>query len=434
MACVVRGNPPASLNQDLQDALELMVVNSAEDLENFAGDPAPFKKNRHFFQPFLEARYEEKPRKLPFLIRVIPATILLVIGALIFLHFFGEKRELKYAAYESHREELRLEAKAASRAAFASKVERAVEKLNNEPGLAPARVAKIADGKFEVVCLKDELARDPMTLLVSEETGLSPEALSLVIKPYVSMDREIVELRIAESLRAPDGVKVEFNMDTGVLALKGTASLGWILQALNRAAAMTGVREIDTKEFVNEDIVKMKGLIDDVNKVVIHFPLGKSQPVPEDAPLLEEAMDKLRELELLAPALQVTISLAIYGHADSTGQALRNYELSQERTKTVAALLYSRQSFMTIRNFGMGSEFSGGKTEEGPPKEDPESRKIELRVFVEGAGAEAASILGLDIGQKPELLVESFVEIGSAEDFEEGAPEGGPQIGGGGES
>jgi outer membrane protein OmpA-like peptidoglycan-associated protein len=407
------------LNQDLQDALELMVVNSAEDLENFTGDPAPFKKNRTFFQPFLVARYEEKPQKLPFLIRMIPWILVLAIAALIFLHFFGDSRENLYVNEETIRAEERVEAKAASRAAFASRVERAVEKLNKEPGLAPARLARIADGKYEVVCLKDELARDPMDILISEETGLSPDHISVVLKPFVSMDPEIVRLRVAESLRAPESLKVEFDKETGVLAFKGTAPLGWILQALNRASSIAGVREIDTKEFVNEDVLKMKGLIEDINKVVIHFPLGKSQPVPEDVPLLEAAMDKLRELELLAPALQVTISLAIYGHADSTGQALRNYELSQERTKTVAALLYSRQSFMTIRNFGLGSEFSGGKTEAGPPQEDPDSRKIELRVFVEGAGAEAASILGLDTGQKPELLIESFTEIGQAEDYAE---------------
>jgi outer membrane protein OmpA-like peptidoglycan-associated protein len=218
------------------------------------------------------------------------------------------------------------------------------------------------------------------------------------------MDHAIVSQRIINSLDPPEGMIAGFDEATGVLSLSGQASLGWILQALNRSSAIADVKAVDTTGIYNPDISRMKALINHINGVVIHFPLGQAQPVPEDAPILAEAMDKLKELEDLAPALQVTVSLAIYGHADSTGQALRNYELSLERTKTVAALLYARGSFMTIRNFGMGSEFSKNRPEgeNDRPVEDPDSRRIELRVFVEGAGAEAAAYLGLDTGKQDE--------------------------------
>jgi outer membrane protein OmpA-like peptidoglycan-associated protein len=77
----------------------------------------------------------------------------------------------------------------------------------------------------------------------------------------------------------------------------------------------------------------------------------------------------------------MNVSLVIYGHADATGQDRRNFELSEQRTKTVAAMLYARGSAVPISNYGLGSQFSA-KNETGPPVEDQDSRKIELRVRV----------------------------------------------------
>jgi OOP family OmpA-OmpF porin len=410
MACVVRGNPPSSLKQDLQDALELMVVNSAEELDDFKGDPAPFKKNRPFFQPFLVARYEEKPRKLPFIIRLIPMAIFLILLCLLGVHLFNRNVDNATAFEESLRLEQRMEAQIQSRNAFEHKVNTILLRLDNVHGLVVARVTKLYDGYYEIVCLKDELSIDPYTLITGND-GLSPSSFNLVIKPYVSMDPEIVRQRIINSLDAPNTMTLDFDTNTGKLTLTGEASLGWILRAFSRSQAIADIKSIDTQGIRNDDITKMKELINNINGVIIHFPLGKADPVPEDVPLLAKAMDELKELEDLAPKLQVNISLAIYGHADSTGQALRNYELSLARTKTVAALLYARGSFMTIRNFGMGSEFSKTGENEENPLEDPDSRKIELRVFVEGAGTEAANYLGLDTGPSSSIKIDAIMEI-----------------------
>ncbi|MDR2349732.1 MAG: hypothetical protein LBF41_03760 [Deltaproteobacteria bacterium] len=397
MACVVRGNPPASLKQDLQDALELMVVNSADDLDNFSGDPAPFKKNRAFFQPFLVAQYEEKPRKLPFLVRMIPATIVLILLALLGLKIYDDKLIAENGAVEERRAEERADFRTRARASFEKKVNAAIERLNDRPGLAVGRVTEIGDGLYEVVCLKDELAEDPAAVL-TEAGDVRESAFRLVVKPFVSMDGPLVRQRIANILAPPGTMEVVFDDATGVISLKGDAPLGWLVSTLNKSTSVAGVKSVDTSGVHNEDIAKMIALVREINDANIRFPLGKAEPIPEDAGKLAEAMDKLKELEDLAPRLQVTISLAIYGHTDATGQPMRNYELSLERTKTVAALLYARGSYMTIRNFAMGSEFSKNDPGADKPVEDLDSRRIELRVFVEGAGANAAKILGLDVG------------------------------------
>jgi OOP family OmpA-OmpF porin len=380
MACVVRGNPPATLNRDLQDALELMVVNSADDLENFKGDPAPFAKNRHFFMPFLQAQYEEKPEKLPILIRMAPLLAILFIIAFISQYFWNASQTEKALAQEQIRQEYRIQAHDQNQALLQSNILKAIESLNREPGLALGHVNSLGDGTYEILCLKDDLARDPY-LILTQEKGLSPNIMQLIVKPFASLDAPIVRQRVQNYITPPPGVSLLYDEVAGVLTLSGSAPLGWILEAEQKALALPGVRLVDTKNLTDPRMSRMRELVEEINGVTIHFPMGKSTPVPADAPILQQAVDNLVTLEKLAGEMQVTVSLVIYGHADSIGDDRRNYDLSMERTKTIAALLYSQGSFMLIRNYGMGSDFSV-RAETGAPKEDPNQRKIELRVLV----------------------------------------------------
>jgi outer membrane protein OmpA-like peptidoglycan-associated protein len=135
----------------------------------------------------------------------------------------------------------------------------------------------------------------------------------------------------------------------------------------------------------------MESLVDSINGVVIHFPTNRDEPIPEDMPTLVKAVDNLVALEKLAAEMQMNVGLVIYGHADATGQDRRNYELSEQRTKTLAAMLYARGSSIPISNYGLGSQFSA-RSEEGPPQEDPESRKIELNVRLSQGGFNPADV------------------------------------------
>jgi outer membrane protein OmpA-like peptidoglycan-associated protein len=123
--------------------------------------------------------------------------------------------------------------------------------------------------------------------------------------------------------------------------------------------------------------------VKEVENTSIEFPLGGDVPVPADQIRLQHIVGVLVTLEKTAREMGFDVTLTIYGHADSTGSEKRNYEISQARTRTVAALLYARGSSMPIAMYGMGSEYPKGEEsldEGGPPREDQASRRIELRV------------------------------------------------------
>ncbi|MDR2339983.1 MAG: hypothetical protein LBF40_07620 [Deltaproteobacteria bacterium] len=378
MAAVVRGNPPATLTTELQAALELMVVDAADDLAEFKGDTKPFKRYRVFFEPFLVAQYQD-PKTLPFLVRKAPIIALLLI-ALFFGSLWYEKRsERRHGAALAASDRELAEASARSRLRYLAVEEAALNKLNQVPGLAVGSVGRLPGGRLAIVCLKDELAPDPAAILAGPG-GLGEGTFAVVIKPFVSMDPPIVLQRVEKAIPLPKGVTMHYDQATGALTLAGQANLGWIMETRERALTIPGVSSLDFTGLTDPRTSQMQELVDEINGVVIHFPLNKADPVPDDQAKLNKAVDDLVALERLCSQMQISVSLVIYGHADAIGQPRRNYELSLERSHTVAALLYTRGSFMPIRNLGMGSRASG--SESGENEEDPDKRRIELRVLV----------------------------------------------------
>jgi outer membrane protein OmpA-like peptidoglycan-associated protein len=110
--------------------------------------------------------------------------------------------------------------------------------------------------------------------------------------------------------------------------------------------------------------------------------------VPEDAAKLAQAMDTLVEIGKLAGSMNVTVSLTIYGHADATGSEQRNYEISQARARTIAAMLYARGSSIPVAMYGLGAEHASKEVAEAEAREPNESRS--RRKTPESAGNQAS--------------------------------------------
>jgi outer membrane protein OmpA-like peptidoglycan-associated protein len=125
---------------------------------------------------------------------------------------------------------------------------------------------------------------------------------------------------------------------------------------------------------------RMHELVRAVESVAVEFPLGKDVPVPAEQPKLLKIVENLVELEKLGKDMGVSVSVTVYGHTDSLGQEKRNYELSQERAKTLAAMLYTRGSSIPLTIYGMGAQYadSSKNSREG----DQSSRRIELKVHL----------------------------------------------------
>lgn len=362
IACVLRGTPPANFQSQVRDCLELLLVEFADELEEFEGDTGPFMAAERHLQQLLASRFVDEDKALPLWIRALPVALILALA--------GGYGYWKYTQIRN--EEHRL-------AIYESR-ESMVEELRNEPGVLVVNAEARADGTWQLFCLKDELARSPESLL--KQLGAEPGDFSITIVPYVSYHPDIVAERVLEKINPPESVSVRF--EEGTLYFSGTAPMHWILQAHQETLALPGVTRVDMSELSDPRTERISALVKEVEDTVIQFPLGKDMPVPEDRAVLVKAIDALVDLEKLAREMGIVVSLTIYGHADSTGQDKLNFEISQARAKTIAAMLYTRGSSMPVSTYGMGADYASA---DGRGKPDQSSRRIELRVHLAQAGA-----------------------------------------------
>ncbi|MDR1397190.1 MAG: OmpA family protein [Desulfarculales bacterium] len=350
IACVVRGTPPADFAGQINTSLELIILECAEEFKQFAadGDSGPFKKIRRHLLDCLDARYIEEKRKAPFFIRYLPAALLLFLV----IAFGG----LKYQQY---------------------KYESMVEELGRQPGVVITAAEPSLLGSWRLSCLRDDLAVDPSNFLV--EAGMAQNRFHIDVYSYISLDGDIVKRRVEEAIKPPPGVRMSFS-DEHVLRLSGDAPLGWIIATREKALTTPGVKDVDTSLLKDPLAQELNQLMARIDGTIIYFPLNKDLPETESAPKLIEAVDNIVALEKLAANMGMGITVTIYGHADAIGNEKYNYDLSQARAKTVAAMLYARGSSVPISTYGMGADFAA--YEDGKPIADPGSRKIILKVHL----------------------------------------------------
>jgi OOP family OmpA-OmpF porin len=252
-----------------------------------------------------------------------------------------------------------------------------VDKLRAEPGLMVVEVQRGREGPWRVICMKDELARDPTTVI--RDAGGNPDDFTITLVPFVSLEPTMVADRVRRRIRPPDTVRMEFTPD-GTLKLSGSAPMDWIMQVRQDAFALPGVKRLDFKNLTDPRLGRLQAMVREVEGVTIEFPLGKDTPVPGDVPKLRKVVNTLVALEKLAAEMGMGTQLTIYGHADTLGNDQRNYELSQARAKLMAAMLYGKGSSMPVSLYGMGAQYANKNATS--PQGDQASRKIELRVHL----------------------------------------------------
>ena len=370
MACVVRGTPPAGFRQDMRTSLELILLECADALTHFDGDTAPFLFARRHLKECLVSRFVDEGKPLPFWAKALPALLVLaLVGA------FG------FWLYAEHTAKLAAEAAALVREQERSLFRRTmlgrVDALRAEPGLLVLECLESDSLPWAVTCLRDPNAREPSEVL--RQAGSESGDFTLTVFPYMSLQPDMVSLRVREKIHPPESVRVELN-DNGILRLSGSATLGWILRARQDALLIPGINGVDVSGVRDPDMAKLQELVGKVESAVVRFPMGKDTPIPEDAPALAEAVNTLVEIENMARNMGMSIGLTVYGHADVIGSEKRNYELSQSRARTLAAMLYARGSSLPVTMYGMGAEYA---KDSSSLQGNLESRRIELRVRME---------------------------------------------------
>ncbi len=360
LACVIRGTPPVGFRAKLRAALENMAIEYADELGTFNGDSDPFASAHRHLEDCLVTRMMEESKVLPLWIKALPvALVLALVGG---LGFWRHAEQERVEAVQTLRREM----------------QRGVDAVDVEPGIVVFEVARADSPPWKLSCMRDELARPVADVL--REQGLDPAAFIIVGIPFVSYEAPIVRKRVENAIRPPSTVNVSFDAQSGILRLEGTAPMDWILESRRELAVLPGVRHLDFTRLEDPRTERIFSLVKEIEATSIEFPLGKDVPVPADQPKLRNLVDNLVALEKLAKDMDMGVSVTVYGHTDSVGQEKRNYELSQERGKTLAAMLYTKGASIPLTIYGMGAQYAeAGKNERGG---DPSDRRIELKVHL----------------------------------------------------
>jgi OOP family OmpA-OmpF porin len=366
LACVVRGTPPVQLRERLRSSLDLILVEHAETLRAYSGDNEPFLAVRRLLDDCLESRFVEERVISPIWIRALWALLLLLAvgggGAWAYMW--------RLDGLERAETEKRLQEQRSFREAF-------VEILRKEPGILLINVTRPDDLPWEITCLRDLLAR-PIDRII-HEIGGRPSDFTVIETLYDSFDPEIVALRVKRELHPPEGVDMRYTGD-GVLTFSGAAPLPWIMQIKQTARSVPGVKTVVTKDLKDPRLDALQAMARRVESSVVEFPLGKDLPVPADLQKLKDIVNTLTEIEHLADEMGIVVNLAVYGYADAVGNDKRNFELSQARARTLAAMLHAKGSKMPLSVHGMPVEYyqQFGQSPSGAFTD----RRLELRIIL----------------------------------------------------
>ena len=389
LACIVRGQPPADFRNHMRASLELLLIQYAGQLAEFDGDSDQFKGATPYLEDCLASRFADEGKPLPLWIRFLPTA--LVLGAVLFYglmkwddYRLDQAREFNRLAAEQYRAEML----------------HGVSILKQARGLLVTDVREVHNGVWEVTAMKDDLAPAPEEIL--RAAGFLPARFNLTVVPFVSYSPDLITERVSNAIRPPSSVTMTFSTN-GTLSFSGAAPMAWILSAHAAALSLPGVKAVDMKDLEDPRMSAISYMVKHIESVVIEFPLGKDIPVGAEATKLEEVVATLVRLDSLAREMGLSVDLTVYGHADRVGSQKRNYEISQERARTIAAMLYAKGSSMSISLYGFGSDYSKERTpgqsdsasirQSGDTVGDKASRRIEFRVHLRQAGDATPDVL-----------------------------------------
>ncbi len=375
LALALRGTPPPQLRQQMQETLEAVHFRHAADLEEFAGDPAPFQKSEADLERLIQ--FERKlPSGAPS--REVRMLAMVFLGFVALLLGWWGYRAYVWSQYLSL--------------------------LENQPGLWVGRTSAQwwGWGKHHIFGLRDPLAVDP--------DSLKPKWATFPIEghwePYQSLDGPILQRRIRSLMAPPASVQLSF--EKGVLSASGQASQEWMWRAKVVASALPGVERyldnhledidplgrlrkrlappssvemllqgnelilsgsaphswlVSVSQRLDKDfrldqsgvidleqqrLAKFKGLLEGLS---LYFEPGKTQFKGPSEEVLDTACAHWKHVEELAGMLELKLQLQVTGQSDATGTPAQNARLSKERAALVRSLLVKKgiaESAMSI--------------------------------------------------------------------------------------
>ncbi len=306
LACVIRGEAPASLRTVFKEVVENIHSEYRKELERFDGDADPFVSSGPLLEPCLETQFIQEDKGIsPFTWVVVGSVALMLVAFL----GMGVRTHLQWRDY--------------------------LALLRVEPGITLTGTG-MNWSTYEVFGLRDPLSRDPAVLL--EESGLDPEEVVARWTPYFALEAKMVEARAISLLDPPPGIELRF--EEGILHAKGRAPHDWAAQSRNRAALIPGVVEYRDGELIDEQEQTLQELSDRLEQYVLRFVRG-SEFAAGSNDVLRELSESIQRLQELSERMGRLVRVEILGHSDPSGDVETNLRISRLRAERVVSHLVS---------------------------------------------------------------------------------------------
>jgi hypothetical protein len=301
------------------------------------------------------------------------------------------------ALRETEKRQAREELSQASRRRYMEEVGRAVSALDDEPGLAVARVRPVRGGDFEITVLKDPMAPDPEAVLDRGEIGVRRRAdrggFRLAVKPYMSADPSLVLRRAERILGLPPGARLDFEPGGGLLTLSGEAPLGRIQEALRAAPLVPGVLEVAACGLRDPREARALELLGLTDGLTVSFPPGGAEPL--DPACVLAAAAGLADLAELALAMEVPLTVRVVGRPDGDPGApagpaasLAGTDLARARAAALAGTLSGTAPGAAYLAFGSSGGLTGSGTADAFPDGAAGTASVNVRLG-DGGGLHA---------------------------------------------
>lgn len=318
LVAAVKGNIPQELSNQFEQTNESIHRLFANDISSFNGDVRPFEATSQLLQECLIAkpRFAGSQRaKKPYL-----AIILLVLVAVALVG-------VAINAYQHSQRLLH------------------VREINNEPGIVVHRAEKLGWRGIELSVLRDPNAIDVQTWL--KQVGLNPDDIIVSEKPYLSLERELVESRIRAVVRRYPGLTTS-ESESGFSIIGNVSQVS--RAALNQdLLALPGVTDIEQllagvtttlAEGLSDDSPEvLKAMFDSnaakINRTEIQFEPSQSVLGSIGKAQLERLGLQISSIIRLSQQLKINIGVIIMGASDSSGSASYNQKLSSQRAEVV---------------------------------------------------------------------------------------------------
>jgi outer membrane protein OmpA-like peptidoglycan-associated protein len=308
LAAVIRGHAPESYRTAMKEALENIQQNYSSALAHFEGDAGPFRAADDQLTPLLEAQFKDRSEtaeKKPRAALIAGAVILALIAI-----------PLAYSGY------------------LLWEWSRFLKVLRQQPGIVVMSYGR-EGGRYHIQGFRDPLSANPEELL--SQAGIDPKSADLELKPFYSMEDEIVLKRANLMLHPPPGVKL--SEKDGVLRAEGTASPQFVARLEERAPWIAGINSVDDSRLQNASLAEMNRVRASLESAVLLFPIGRAELEAGQENALATAQNDVRTLTGEASRANGKLTIEIIGHTDVTGVEGTNLVLSKQRADVIFASL-----------------------------------------------------------------------------------------------